>query len=559
MVFFKKFLTQICDFDLLLTFGERKVNLPDYTSKSIDHLGLVSALCQELGIAEFIDNQIPNQSEYRHISYGQLLVAMILNGLGFVSRTLHMYPDYFADKPVERLLGAGIKPEHINDDALGRCLDKLYEHGVSDLYQDLSEKVVCHLGLPCKSVHLDSTSFHVDGEYDAESDSKAIRLTKGYSRDHRPDLNQVILNLITENQAGIPVYMQACSGNTNDSESFKKLVKSHVSSLKAAHRSRYLVADAALYVAETIQALQEQGQFFITRVPQKLVEAKMLIKNKQLTLEPFCEGYSGAWVDSNYGGVEQKWLFIRSAQATKREQHTLQKNVLKSTEQSLKSFSKLCRQTFACDKDVEKALVRWIEEQDYIQVFDTKIIEDIVYQGRGSPKHDAQGKKVYQVSGQLATSIRKKETKEDETGCFIIATNDIDIKLTMDEFLSLYKSQQSVERGFRFLKSPDFLTSSLFLKKPERIEALLMVMTCSLMIYAALEHLTRTRLREKEMFFPDMKKKPTQNPTAKWVFSCFTGIHELRVGEDIKVILNLNDRQKIILDCLGERYWGVYS
>lgn len=373
-------MTRISDFDLLLTFGERKVNLPDYTSKSIDHLGLVSALCQELGIAEFIDNQISNQSEYRHISYGQLLVAMILNGLGFVSRTLHMYPAYFADKPIERLLGTGIKAEHINDDALGRCLDKLYEHGVSELYQDLSEKVVLHLGLPCNSVHLDSTSFHVDGEYDVELDSKAIRLTKGYSRDHRPDLNQVILNLITENQAGIPVYMQACSGNTNDSEGFKQLVKSHVSSLKAAQRSRYLVADAALYVAETIQSLQEQGQFFITRVPQKLVEAKTLIKNQnQLTLEPFCEGYSGAWVDSSYGGVAQKWLFIRSAQATKREKNTLQKNILKSTEQSMKSFNKLCRQTFACDQDAEKVLARWIEEQDYIQVVEAQIIEDVVY------------------------------------------------------------------------------------------------------------------------------------------------------------------------------------
>jgi transposase len=471
-----------------------------------------------------------------------------------------MYPAYFADKPVERLLGVGIKAEHINDDALGRCLDKLYDYGVSALYQDLSEKVVHHLGLPCSSVHLDSTSFHVDGEYDVESDSKAIRLTKGYSRDHRPDLNQVILNLITENQAGIPVYMQACSGNINDSERFKKLVKSHVSSLKAAQRSRYLVADAALYVADTIQSLQEQGQFFITCVPQKLIEAKSLIKNQsQLMLEPFCEGYSGAWVNSNYSGVAQKWLFIRSAQATKREKHTVQKNVLKSSEQSMKSFNKLCRQIFACEQDAKKALVRWIEEQDYIQVFDIKIIEDLVYQGRGRPKHDAQGEKVYQVSGQLATSIQKKETKEEETGCFIIATNDIDTPLTMDEFLSLYKSQQSVERGFRFLKSPDFLTSSLFLKKPERIEALLMVMTCSLMIYAALEHLIRTKLREKEMFFPNMKKKPTQNPTAKWVFSCFTGIHELSVGVDIKVILNLNDKQKIILNCLGERFWGVYS
>ena len=252
--------------------------------------------------------------------------------------------------------------------------------------------------------------------------------------------------------------MQACSGNTNDSEGFKKLVKSHVSSLKAAQRSRYLVADAALYVAETIQSLQEQGQFFITRVPQKLVEAKTLIKNQsQLTLKLFCDGYSVAWIDSNYGGVAQKWLFIRSAQATKREKYTLQKNILKSTEQSMKSFNKLCRLAFACNQDAEKALARWIEEQDYIQVFDAKIIEDVVYKGRGRPKHDAQGEKVFQISGQLATSIRKKETKEDESGCFIIATNDTNIKLTMAEFLSHYKAQQSVERGFRFLKSPDFL------------------------------------------------------------------------------------------------------
>ena len=553
-------MTQIADFDLFLTFGETKVNLSDYTSKSIDHLGLVSALCQELGIAEFIDNYFPEQSEHRHISYGQLLVAMVLNGLGFVSRTLHMYPDYFADKPVERLLGVGIKPEHINDDVLGRCLDKLYDHGVSSLYQELAEKVVLHLGLPCKSVHLDSTSFHVDGDYDVESDNKAIRLTKGYSRDHRPDLNQVILNLITENQAGIPVYMQACSGNTNDSEGFKKLVKSHVSSLKAAQRSRYLVADAALYVAETIQALQEQEQLFITRVPQKLVEAKNLIKNQnQLSYEPIFDGYTGAWVDSTYGGVTQKWLFIRSAQASKREQRTLHKNILASTEQSMKSFKKLCRQTFSCEQDAKKAFDLWLKQQRYIQVFDIDVVENMVYQGRGRPKADAVGEKIYQVTGNLATSIRKKETKEDETGCFILATNDISDKLTMSEFLTHYKSQQAVERGFRFLKSPDFLTASLFLKKPERIEALLMVMTCSLMIYAALEHLIRSRLREKNMFFPDMKNKPTQNPTAKWVFSCFIGVHELSIGADIKVILNLNERHKIILNCLGEAYGGIYS
>ena len=233
-----------------------------YSTKSLDHLGLVSGMCKDIGIAKFIDAAHPNQSENKHISYGLLVEAMILNGLGlgFVGRTLHMYPEYFTERPVERLLGKGIKAEHINDDALGRCLDQLYETGVSLLFQGLSARTISHLKLPCEGLNLDSTSIHVDGEYKDEEGNAAIKLVRGYSRDHRPELNQVVLNMITENQAGIPIYMQAASGNINDNEGFKNIVKQHIKSLKAAHNNRYFIADAALYTEETIQMLDEQEQ-----------------------------------------------------------------------------------------------------------------------------------------------------------------------------------------------------------------------------------------------------------------------------------------------------------
>ena len=48
-----------------------------------------------------------------------------------------------------------------------------------------------------------------------DDDINHIETRKGYSRDHRPELNQVVLNLICENQAGIPVYMKPASGNSN--------------------------------------------------------------------------------------------------------------------------------------------------------------------------------------------------------------------------------------------------------------------------------------------------------------------------------------------------------
>jgi transposase len=97
-------------------------------------------------------------------------------------------------------------------------------------------------------------------------------------------------------------------------------------------------------------------------------------------------------------------------------------------------------------------------------------------------------------------------------GLFIIATNNISNELTMEQLLSHYKSQQFVEKGFLFLKSPDFLTRSIYLNKPMRIEALLMVMTSCLMVYVALEHQIRKTLKKKACYFPDRKKSLGRTP-----------------------------------------------
>lgn len=532
-----------------------------YKNKRLDHLGLISVFCKEMGLAELIDSAMGKQSKNRNISYGQTFIAMLLNGLGFNGRTLHMYPEYFEDKPLDRLLGKGIEAEHINDDVLGRCLDKLYDVGVSKLYQQLSEKVISHLKLPCNSLHLDSTSFHLDGEYTSEdTDTKAISLVKGYSRDHRPELNQVVLNLITENQAGIPLYMQAASGNTNDMKGFNQIVKSHISSLKAAQNCQYFVGDAALFSSDTITELNEQGQLFITRVPQTLKEAKAVIASKNShRFLPLDDGYSGIWFDSEYANVTQKWLLIRSEQASKRETHTLDKRMHKDAEKSRKSFKKVCQKTFGCEADAKVALALWQQEQPFQDV-KGRIAKVAVYKSVGRPKKGEEPTGYsYQICGELYTPIGRRDDALANTGLFIITTNDCRGELSMAEMLAIYKSQQAVEKGFRFLKSPDFLTSAFYLKKPERIEALLMVMTSCLMVYAALEHLIRQTLTETNAFFPDMKKKDTQRPTARWVFLCFQGIDVLTVDKEHTFILNIKERQEIVIDCLGEPYRQIYS
>jgi transposase len=117
------------------------------------------------------------------------------------------------------------------------------------------------------------------------------------------------------------------------------------------------VADAALYVKETLEALHNLTQLFITRVPQTLIEAKDLIKRAQaLTFEAMENGYSGVWTKSEYGGVPQRWLLVRSEQAYKREQLSLNKRMLKQTEAQRKTFKKLAQQAFAGETDANNAV-----------------------------------------------------------------------------------------------------------------------------------------------------------------------------------------------------------
>ena len=101
------------------------------------------------------------------------------------------------------------------------------------------------------------------------------------------------------------------------------------------------------------------------------------------------------------------------------------------------------------------------------------------------------------------------------------------------------KKQQKVERGFRFLKDPLLMASTVFLKSAQRIMALAMIMTLSLMVYSALEHRIRQSLKAHQQTVPDQKGHPTDHPTARWVFQFFTGILLLVIESVREVILNL--------------------
>lgn len=176
-------------------------------------------------------------------------------------------------------------------------------------------------------------------------------------------------------------------------------------------------------------------------------------------------------------------------------------------------------------------------------VVDSQIVAAPRYRRAGRPTKGRQPDEItYRIDGALASLPEQYCRKRQQKSCFILATHQVDSQaLPADELLRAYQDQQTVERGFRFLKDPLFLASTLYLKSPKRTMALMMVMTLCLLVYAALEYRLRQALQQHDQTFPNQKGQPTRTPTARWVFQCFTGIHLLVTAQEQLLVLNLNE------------------
>lgn len=528
-----------------------------YSTQSLDHLGIVSGICQQMGLIEQIDAYVGVRG--RKVSVGEAVQAMVLNALGFVGRPLYLTPEFFSNKPVDLLIREGLTSEDFNDDSLGRGLDILYEAGITEVFAHVASHALDVFGIEHNFVHLDNSSFSLEGDYATPSeDPKAIRITHGYSRDHRPDLKQVVVSLICSYQSSIPVWLQALDVNRVDKESFQ----SYISQMQGSELP-YFIADSALYSEENIKSLSQVK--WITRVPATLNEVKDLYKTTTLgeMQESGVKGYRYLEVESNYGDVQQRWLVVFSQASCQREKATFRKELSKKREVAEKALKQLSQQEFPTKKAAKAAVAAQEEQWKYHQA-KVELEKVFHYKGPGRPKKDQKPERIsWRVVGQV---VEREETIEEalkSKGKFVLGSNELDKEhLPAEKILKAYKGQAaSVERGFRFLKDPLFFASSLFLEKPERIMALLMVMCLSLLVYALAERSLRTELVRRDESIPNQVGKPTQRPTMRRIFQVFEGIDVLLIHTPQgtrRQVLNLKPIHLRILDLLGSEVRKCY-
>lgn len=539
------------------------VCMSNFAVERLDHLGIVAGVCQEIGLVEYFDHL--DEQAHARVSLGQAVLAMVLNGLGFSNRRLYLVPQFFAHKPIERLIGPGITAEDLNDDCLGRALDWLTDHDLTALFAGLAYQARQRFGVEAGAVHVDTTSFAVEGTYERgelEANETLIRITYGYSRDHRADLKQWQLSLATTTN-GVPIGLQLLDGNASDRTTLAQQVAEVVYQFRTEQEEEPIyVADSALYSEATMTDLSRKGIWWVSRVPETSTLAKAVVAEESVNWQG-TEVLRWAEREVSIGDRTERWIVVQSDEGVERQQATIHRRAEQDRQRWAKRLRELEQRNFACEADAQTALTEakkgvpaWLE-------IDLGLHVSARYAGRGRPRTGVPPQQVWTIHGTISVVEAAIRAEAERKAKFIVATNVPATHRSAEDLVRVYKAQNGIERGFAFLKDPLFLASSVFVKKVERVMATGFVMVLCLLAYRLAEQRLRLRLAETGARVPDQLKQPTQRPTLRWVFQCFEGISLVLVqqGEHMEVaqVTGLTDVHLLILQLLGPPYETYYG
>jgi transposase len=351
---------------------------------------------------------------------------------------------------------------------------------------------------------------------------------------------------------GVPLFLRVADGNEADQAVFAELLTEFRARMDL---DALFVADAALYGAGNLASLGRLR--WLCRVPASVKEARRALAQtprRAFVQSERHEGHRIAQIESDYGGISQRWLLVHSEQLEKVAGQRLERRLLRQEKGLNRELSRMGRSRFACRQDAAEAAEAFAAEHldNHHRLSSTRIIEVAHYGKRGRPAKGTEPEEIrYRIKTELQRDGAAIKEELERSGRYILATNVLDSQqLSNDDLLAEYKSRQSVERGFRFLKDPLFFTASTFVKTPRRVAAIAMVMGLCLLVYALGERSLRQALARAGEGIRHQTGKPTRRPTLRWVFQLFQAVHLLSV-DGRKQISNLTEERRSILGFLG--------
>ena len=453
---------------------------------------MVASVIKDLGIIEMLDARW-RVHEQEEITAGEAVAGMILNGLGFANRPLSFTPQFFANTPLDLLCRQGVKAEMFNRFTLGRSLDEVHAYGCDLLLSEVAMAVCAHESIDQRFHHRDTTSFALTGDSVPDSDEHVIAITHGYAKDHRPDVQQAVLELMVSQDGGVPWRSKSWDGNASDSTVFPQRAEALLQTFQPAPPPRYLVADGTLYAQDTAGSWKALP--CITRIPHTRTVVTQVMTHA-LAIDP--------WQDSDaqtrsqclelcHDGMAQRWLVVFSQAAAWRAEAAVRRAQHKEYDAIQHQLLHLQAQRFASQTSASEALAKLSKKWRYHHL-DSYAFTAHNHDGKkGRPTSRTPLKAIaWQSDAQVVPDAKRIHRAKPLGACSVIGSNMPCDQLSEVEVITGSKAQAQAKGGFRFLKDRRFFVSSLFVKKPSRIQGLLMVLTLALLVYAV----TQRRLRQ---------------------------------------------------------------
>jgi len=497
-------------------------------------LVLANNFLNQIGFVDFINRSVTWDEKQWTVSPGNLAKAIILATFFKVRAPLYIIQNAFLGIDTEALFGKGVLPEHLNDYALARGLDRISEANPETLFSSFALSLYMKFAIPMKRLHSDTTTLSFYGEYEqCEHDEEGLQITHGYNKDHLPECKQVVVGKIV-NEHGIAVINSTMNGNTSDIEWNQKALGLLKNIFGEKLTETIYIADSKLINLPTLKILVDVKCpiRFISRCPEnfyKKVAHKMITKAYeennwreigQVSNTKKASRYSTQEFTTDVDGNELRFIVVKTSEGKGRAE----REVLKQRKLFEEGITTLSKKTFVCEADAEEEWLRFQKEfRKNLHLAHKELKKtETIKRPRGNPGKNPLPP-VIETTWKVSVTIEGLDAeryKQLEQGkeCFVLITSVSVNELDQEQVLRQYKAQMVVEVQFHLLKQPA-LASVIFLKTPGRIDALVMLLNVSLLIRGLLQYKIRKSMKESQEELPriGVHKGELKNPTTNFL------------------------------------------
>jgi transposase len=466
----------------------------------------------------------------------------------------------------------------LNDDRVGRALDGLFDTDRGSLLTELVLRAVREFKVDCSQLHNDSTSIVLHGDYDAADGRQrggkpTVAAAHGHSKDHRPDLKQLVLILTVSADGAVPLAHRLAAGNTNDD-------RTHIDTWDELRtltgRADFLyVADCKLCTREQMSHIDQAGGRFITVLPRTRREDGQLRDWMSTSAPEFTEALRRP--GKRHGDPEQVWrvapapfpsseghriVWVHSSVKQQRDETARHERIQRTLAALAELNERLAGPraritTRLAAQDAAEEIIDSSAAEQYVSFTITETIEERFRQEkRGRPGKDTRFRKLtktrFQVTPRLDADTVRRDAASD--GCFPLITNTDD--LSNAEVLIAYRYQPNLEKRHHQLKSVHE-AAPVTLKSPHRIEALfacqfIALLACCLIERQLRDAMTRNQITQLPLYPED---RACTTPTAARVFDHLAPLqrhHLIRDGRTVQTFEpQLTPLQAQLLNLLG--------